>query len=100
MSTNSMPKPGPRKVACERPDKPYPEFPLYAHPLGYWSKKVADVIRHYGRWGRVVKGVLTPVPYEAGWQEALTIFKAQVDDHKLVPQRQIGLVPQLSSRYA
>ena len=69
MSKHSTRKPRPRKPA-DRPDKPYPDFPLYAHPLGYWSKKVAGVIRHYGRWGRVVNGVLTPVPYEAGWQEA------------------------------
>ncbi|MSR55054.1 MAG: hypothetical protein EXS09_17455 [Gemmataceae bacterium] len=75
-------KPRSRK-ANGRPKKPYAEFPLYAHLLGYWSAKVKGTIRHYGRWGRVVKGVVTPLPYEAGWQQALTLYKAQVDDHKL-----------------
>ncbi len=41
------------------------------------------VVCHYGRWGSVVNGKLTQLPYEAGWQPALTVFKAPVDDHKL-----------------
>lgn len=69
-----------RKAANNRPKKPYPDFPLYAHPLGYWSKKIRGAIKHFGRWGRVVKGLLTASPYEAGWQEALTLYKAQADD--------------------
>ncbi len=48
MSEHSSRKPRSRKPAGNRPEKPYKEFPLYAHPLGYWSKKVKGVIRHYG----------------------------------------------------
>jgi integrase len=59
---------------------PYPEFPLYAHPLGYWSKKIRGKIKSFGRWARVVNGVLTPVPFQQGWQDALAVYKAQVDD--------------------
>lgn len=70
-----------RKANNGRPAKPYPEFPLYAHPLGYWSKKIRGDIHHFGRWGRVREGKLTPVEnYEAGWTDALTKYKAQVDD--------------------
>src|SRR5262245_27358668 len=64
----------------DRPKKPYPDFPLYPHPLGYWSKKILGVIRYFGRWGRVVGGLLTELPYEQGWQEALTLYQAQRDD--------------------
>ena len=68
-----------RKVGA-RPAKPYPEFPLYTHPLGYWSKKIRGTIEHFGRWGRVVNGKLTALPYEASWREALIEYKATVDD--------------------
>jgi integrase len=69
----------PRKAA-DRPKKPYPDFPLYPHPLGYWSKKIRGTIRHFGRWGRVIDGKLTALPYEENWQEALALYKAQADD--------------------
>jgi len=48
--------------ASAKPKKPYPEFPLYAHNLGYWSKKINKKILHFGRWGRVVKGKLVLCP--------------------------------------
>ena len=82
-----------RKAKPGRPPKPYAEFPLYAHALGYWSKKVAGVIHHYGRWGRVVDGKLTPVEdYQAGWQQALTLYKAQVNDHALGRESRVRMV--------
>jgi integrase len=80
MSSKSNPKRRSRKSASDRPDKPYPEYPLYTHPLGYWSKKIDGQIKHFGRWGRVVKGKLTRMPYEEGWQQALALYKAQVDN--------------------
>lgn len=92
--TKSTRKSRSRKAAHDRPKKPYPDFPLYAHPLGYWSAKVKGVLRNYGRWGRVVNGKLTAdaVPYEAGWQQALTLYKAQVDDHKLGRDSRVKMV--------
>jgi integrase len=92
MSDNSTRKPRSRKAASDWPEKPYKEFPLYPHPLGYWSKKVAGVIRHYGRWGRVVDGKLTQLPYEDGWETALKLYKAQIDDHKLGQESSVKLV--------
>jgi site-specific recombinase XerD len=33
-----------------RPEKPYPEFPLYAHSCGKWAKKIAGKMRYFGKW--------------------------------------------------
>jgi integrase len=33
-----------------KPDKPYPEFPLTAHPAGYWCKKIRGKIHYFGPW--------------------------------------------------
>jgi integrase len=79
MSDNFSSKRQSRK-ATNRPKKPYPGFPLYAHPLGYWSKKIRGKVHHFGRWGRVVDKKLTLIREDGCWQEALAIFKAQVDD--------------------
>src|SRR5258705_9141836 len=69
-----------RRKTSDRSEKPYPEFPLYPHPLGYWSKKINKKIIHFGRWAHTVKGKLVHLPYEASWQAALASFKARVDD--------------------
>jgi hypothetical protein len=37
-------------AARSKPAKPYPEFPLTAHPAGYWCKKIRGTIRYFGRW--------------------------------------------------
>src|SRR4029078_5537033 len=79
MTGNATRKRQSRKMSG-RPEKPYPEFQLYAHPLGYWSKKINKKIIHFGRWAHTVKGKLVHLPYEAGWQKALAAFKARVDD--------------------
>lgn len=34
----------------EKPQKPHPDFPLFAHATGRWAKKVAGVMRYYGPW--------------------------------------------------
>jgi len=61
MPANSTRNRGRRK-SSEQPQKPYPEFPLNPHPLGYWSKKLNKKIIHFGRWARVVKGRLEHLP--------------------------------------
>src|SRR5262245_10601408 len=33
-----------------KPDKPYPEFPLTAHPAGYWCKKIRGKLHYFGPW--------------------------------------------------
>jgi integrase len=63
-----------------RPAKPYPEFPLYAHPLGYWSKKIKGKIIHFGRWGRIEKGKMKLLPYAASHQAAYDAYKLRMND--------------------
>src|SRR4026207_1851523 len=43
--SHSTPKP----ARC-KPAKPYPEFPLTAHPVGYWCKKIRGKIHSFGPW--------------------------------------------------
>src|SRR5262245_26799315 len=33
-----------------KPAKPCPEFPLTAHPAGYWCKKIRGKIHYFGPW--------------------------------------------------
>lgn len=33
-----------------KPDKPYPEFPLFPHPKGYWCKKIKGKQWVFGPW--------------------------------------------------
>src|SRR5262245_29190827 len=33
-----------------KPAKPYPEFPLTAHPAGYWCKKIKGKLHYFGPW--------------------------------------------------
>src|SRR6516164_4899165 len=33
-----------------KPAKPYPDFPLTAHPAGYWCKKIRGQLHYFGPW--------------------------------------------------
>src|SRR5262249_10252798 len=33
-----------------KPAKPYPEYPLTAHPAGYWCKKIRGKVHYFGPW--------------------------------------------------
>ncbi len=68
----------PKKTAT-RPKKPYADFPLGPHASGTWQKKIRGKIHYFGKWGRVVDGVMTRVPGD-GWKEALAQYKAVADD--------------------
>jgi hypothetical protein len=76
----------PPKNPIKRPEKPSEDFPLYAHALGYWSKKIKGQILHFGRWAKVVNKNLTLLPYEEGWRAAL---KSYNESKKAVQEGQI-----------
>src|SRR5438045_876456 len=33
-----------------KPEKPYPDFPLTAHPAGVWCKKIRGQLHYFGPW--------------------------------------------------
>jgi integrase len=39
-----------RATGPSKPSKPYPDFPLTAHPAGYWCKKIKGKIYYFGPW--------------------------------------------------
>ncbi|HUY93583.1 MAG TPA: tyrosine-type recombinase/integrase [Pirellulales bacterium] len=54
------------RIASKKPAKPYPDFPLTAHPNGQWCKKIRGRVHYFGPW--------------ADPQAALRLFKDQQDD--------------------
>jgi integrase len=54
-----------------KPPKPYPDFPLFAHPSGRWAKKIRQKLHYFGWW----RGTLA-----APWQTALQKYQDQRDD--------------------
>jgi len=54
-----------------KPQKPYPDFPLFSHSTGRWAKKVRGKLHYFGYWNRSRDG---------DWQAALDLYQEQRDD--------------------
>src|SRR5438552_14934534 len=37
-------------TSLAKPAKPFADFPLTAHPAGYWCKKIRGKIHYFGPW--------------------------------------------------
>jgi integrase len=54
------------KTSADKPPKPYPDFPLFAHATGRWAKKILGRLHYFGPWNN--------------WQDALTLYQKQAGD--------------------
>jgi integrase len=77
--SDSTPSPDRRPRPAKKPKKPYPDFPLTPHACGAWQKKIRGRTHYFGRWARMVNGVLTRVDGD-GWREALEAYQRVADD--------------------
>jgi integrase len=65
-------------TAADRPAKPQPDFPLFAHASGRWAKKIRGRLHYFGKW-------------EDGPDAALKSYLEQKDD------LHAGRMPRVSS---
>jgi integrase len=68
-----------RNSTIGKPPRPYADFPLGPANNGRWQKRIGGRLFYFGRWGRIVNGQLVRIQPDGCWQEALAIYKAQVD---------------------
>ena len=51
-------------MARVKPEKPYPQFPLFAHGNGMWAKRIRGQVRYFGKWSD--PGSLSKIPRPEG----------------------------------
>jgi integrase len=73
----------PKKQPADRPAKPSPDFPLFAHQSGYWAKKVKGKMVYYKKWADDPDGSKSMAVLEKQQKTALRV--AQVKPEKPHP---------------
>jgi len=54
-----------------KPQKPYPGFPLFPHSTGRWAKKIRQKLHYFGYWNK---------SNDSGWLTALNLYQEQRED--------------------
>lgn len=64
-----MPRKSTASEAASKPQKPFPDFPLFPHPFGKWCKKVKGRLVYFTHWEQDPRG-----------DDALRIWNAEKDE--------------------
>ena len=75
-----------------KPEKPYPDFPLYPHANGQWAKKIRGRVRYFGPWNdpeAALAQFLGPTPQASnGHRRTAPKQKSVSGSPRLVEERQ------------
>ena len=87
----------------EKPSKPTPDFPLFAHNNGQWAKKVKGKLRYFGPWNNpeaALQSYLATTPQvsagcqqEVSDQETVSKAKRKVKSRQEKPKKQLPDFP-------
>jgi len=69
----------PAPVRRSRPQKPSPDFPLFAHSNGYWARKVGGKLRYYKKWSLDPEGIASMAVYQKEQATALRLAQPRPD---------------------